>query len=117
MMLCGISREYRRNSRVEAAAEYGRQPLLLETVLISPLPRILEMGLVLGLVVGRIEVVDPALETCVHDRQVLIRERNIDNNVGLETAEEFAQFRNAVGIDLRRLYTVTSDGRRYGIAL
>ena len=112
----GIGREDGRHARVETAAQDGRQTGSLETILVSPLPRILEVSLVLGFVVGRIEVVAAALETGVHDRQVLIRERHIDHDVGLEGPEEFAQLRHVVGIDLGGLYAVASDSRSNGIA-
>ena len=112
----GIGREDGRHARIEAAAEDGRQAGSLEAILVGPLPRILEMGLVLGLVVGRIEVVAATLEAGIHDRQILIRERHVDHDVGLEGPEEFAQLRHVVGVDLGGLHPVASDGRGNGIA-
>ena len=117
MVLGGIGREDGRNARIEAAAEDRRQPRGLEAVLIGPLPRIFEMRLVLGLVIGRVEVVAAAFEAGVHDRQVLIRQGHVDHDVGTERAEEFAQFGHIVGIDLRGLDTAAADSRRNGVAL
>ena len=74
------------------------------------------MRLVLGFVVGRVEVVAAALEAGVHDREVLIRQRDIDYDVGTERAEEFAELRHVVGIDLGGLHPVAADGGRHGIA-
>ena len=116
MMLGGVGSEDGRYARVETAAEDGRQSGSLEAVLIGPLPRILEMRLVLRLVVGRIEVVAAALEAGIHNRQVLIGKRHVDHDVGLERAEQFAQLGHVVGIDLRRLHPVTADGSRHGVA-
>ncbi len=116
MVLGGIGREDRRDARVKAAAEDRREPRLLEAVLVGPLPRILEMGLVLGLVVGRVEVVAAAFEAGVHDRQVLVRQRHVDHDIGLEGAEQFAEFGDAVGIHAGRLHPIAADGRRDGIA-
>ena len=116
MVLGGIGREDGRNARVEAAAEDRRETRGLEAVLIGPLPRVFEMRLVLGLVVGRVEVVAAAFEAGVHDRQVLIRQRHVDHDVGFERAEKFAELRHVVGIDLGGLHAVAADGGRHGIA-
>ena len=88
VMLGGIGREDGRNARIETAAEDGREAFGLETVLIGPLPRILEVRLVLGFVVGRIEVVGAAFEAGVHDREVLIGQGDIHDDVGPEGAEQ-----------------------------
>ena len=72
MVFGGIGGENSCHSRIEAAAQNSRQPFLLEALLIGPLPRILEMRLVLGFVIGCIEVVHPALQAGVHDGQILV---------------------------------------------
>ena len=74
------------------------------------------MRLVAGLVVGRVEVVAAALEAGVHDREVLIRQGDVDDDVGLEGAEQLAQRRHVVGIDLGGLHAVAADGGRHGVA-
>ena len=74
------------------------------------------MRLVLGLVVGRVEVVAAALEAGIHDREVLIRQGDIDDDVGLEGPEQLAQRGHVVGIDLGGLHAVTADGGRHGVA-
>ena len=116
VVLGGIGREDRRHARVEAAAEDRRQARGLEAVLVGPLPRIFEMRLVAGFVVGRVEVVAAAFQTGIHDRQVLIRERHVDDDIRLEGPEQLAQLRHVVGIDLGGLHAVATDGRRHGIA-
>ena len=105
-----------RDTRVETAAEDGRKTGGLETVLIGPLPRILEVRLVARLVVGRVEVVAAAFEAGVHDREILVRKRHVDHDVGFERAEQFAQLRHAVGVDLGGLHAVAADGGRNGVA-
>jgi hypothetical protein len=116
MVLGGIGCEDGRDARVEAAAEDRRKPCGLEPILIGPLPRILEMRLVLRLVVGRVEVVAAALQARVHDREILVWQGNVDNDVGLESAEQRAQLGHAVGIDLGGLDAVAADGCGHGIA-
>ncbi len=74
------------------------------------------MGLVLGFVVGRVEVIAAAFEAGVHDGQILVRKRHVDHDVGFERAEKFAELRHIVGIDLGGLHAVAADGGRYGIA-
>ena len=44
------------DARVETATQDSCETSLLETLAISPLPRVLEVSLVLGLVVGCVEV-------------------------------------------------------------
>ena len=75
------------------------------------------MRLVLRLVVGRIEVVAPALEAGIHDGEVLVRQGDVDDDVGLESAEQRTQLGHAVGIDLGRLDPVAADGSGDGVAL
>ena len=89
-MLGGVGGEYTAHSRVEAAAENGRQTGLLEALAVGPLPGILEMSHVARLVVGRVEIVDTALQTGVHYREVLIRQGEIDYHFGLMAAEKLA---------------------------
>ena len=57
------------------------------------------MSLLFRLVVGRVEIVDAALEAGLHDCEVLIRESDVDAYFGLVTAEEFAELLYTVGID------------------
>ena len=116
MVLGGIGREDGCHAGVETAAEDRREPGGLETILIGPLPRIFEMGLVLGFVVGRVEVIAAAFEAGVHDGQILVRKRHVDDDVGFEGAEQLAELRHIVGVDLGGLHAVAADGRRNGIA-
>ena len=117
MVFSGIGGENSCHSRIEAAAQDGRQPLLLEALLIGPLPRILEMRLVLGFVIGCIEVVHPALQAGVHDGQILVRQRHVHYDIGLESPKQLAQIGYIVGIDLRSLHPVPADCRSNGITL
>ncbi len=116
VVLGRIGGEDRRHARIEAAAEDGRKSLGLEAVLVGPLPRILEVRLVLGLVIGRVEVVHAAFEAGVHDGEVLVGEGYIDHDVGTERAEQRAQVGHVVGIDLGGFHAAAADGRVNGIA-
>lgn len=60
------------------------------------------MRLVAGLVVGRVEVVHAALQTGVHDGEVLIRESEVNGHQWLLAAEKLAERLHGVGVDSRR---------------
>ena len=57
------------------------------------------MSLILGLIVGGVEVVYTTLQTGLHDGEVLVRESDIDDELRAVAAEELAEFRHAVGVD------------------
>ena len=59
------------------------------------------MRLVLRLVVGRVEIVASAGQTSLHNRQILIRQGEIDDQFGLVVVEKCLQLLHIVGIDLR----------------
>ena len=58
---------------VETAAEDSAETCLLELILVSPLPRVLEVSLVLRLIVSGIHIVATASQTGIHDGEVLVR--------------------------------------------
>ena len=57
------------------------------------------MGLVLRLIVGSVLIVAATSQTCVHYREVLIRQCKIEHQVRLELVEELLQLFHIVGID------------------
>ena len=96
---------------VETAAEDGGQTSLLETVLIRPLPGILKVRLVLRLIVGGVEIVAAACQTGIHDRQILIRQGEVDHEVWLVTVEEGLQLLHVIcihlgGLDVHLISTI-----------
>ena len=121
VMFLGIGRKDRRDARVKARAQKGRKAGLFELVLIGPLPGIVKVSReakllaalvvnlaplgvfdVLGLEVRRIDVVDTSCQAGIHDREVLIRQRHIQDGIGLVLLDEFRQGFGIIGIDLRR---------------
>jgi hypothetical protein len=68
------------------------------------------MGLVKGLVIGRINIMGSCRETCVHDMQILIREGEIENNIRPEFAHEGCKFRYIVGVNPSRLDVSSVSG-------
>ena len=76
------------HTRIESATENSRQPGLLKTFPISPLPFIFVFSFVERLIVGGIEIIDTAMQTGIHNRQVLIRQSHIDNDIGLMLFEQ-----------------------------
>ena len=117
VVLGGIGRINTRHTGVETATEDGRETSLLEALLVGPLPGILEVCLVLGLVVGRIEVGATALQAGFHDGEVLIRQGQVHDEIGLELVHEGAELFYAVGIHLCCLDVGPTDGLDNGIAL
>ena len=55
----------------------------LKTLTISPLPRVLEVSLILRLIVGRIKIVYATLQTGIHYSKILIRQSHVYDQVGL----------------------------------
>ena len=108
----GIDSAY---TRIEAAAQNGRQSSLFKALLVGPLPAVLKVRLILGLVVGRIKVVHTSLETGLHDGEILIRQGHIDDDVWTEAVEEGHQLIHAVGIYLCRLNSGVAYGFHDGI--
>ena len=64
-----------RHARVKAATQDSGQARLLETLLVSPLPAILILGLVQRLVVGCVKVAYAIFQAGIHDVQVLVGQR------------------------------------------
>jgi hypothetical protein len=84
---------------IEAGAEQRHQPGLLEPLLVDPLPLVLELRGVRWLVVGGVEVVHAGLEAGVHDGQVLVGQRDVDDQFRLHVAHQRNQLRHVVGVD------------------
>ena len=61
LMLAQPHGENRGDTRVKTAAKQGHQACLLETLLIVPLPFILEFRLILWLVIGSVEIMHTGL--------------------------------------------------------
>ncbi len=112
----GISREHARHARVESAAEYGGEARFLETFAVGPLPRIFEVGLVLGLVVGGVEIVHAALQASLHDGEILVGEGDVYHDVGTVAVEQLHELVNGVGIDAVGCHAVGAYGLGHGVA-
>ena len=117
VMLGGVGGVDACHARVKAAAEDGGESGFLEAFFESPLPGVLKVSLVLGFIVCRVQIGAAALETCLHDGQVLIGQREVHDEVGLEVPEKFAELFHAVGINLCGADVGASDGFDNGIAL
>ena len=68
------------------------------------------MSHVARLVVGRVEIVDPAFQAGIHYGEILVGECHVDYHFGLVAAEEFAELFHAVGI-----HAVGGDYRQVGL--
>ena len=98
-----VSCEDARHAWVETATQNGAEPSLLKAFAICPLPRVLEVCFVFGLVVSRIEIVATRRQTSLHDGEVLIRQREVHHDVGFIVAQQLDELLHTVGIDLRSL--------------
>ena len=110
VVLGGVGGVDAADTGVKSAAEDGGETRFLESILIRPLPAVLILGLVLGLVVGGVEIIDPAAEAGIHDGEVLIGEGDIDHQLGLYTLHEHTELLHIVGIDLSGLDEVLATG-------
>ena len=88
VMLGGIGCEDACHARVETAAKNGTKASLLKAFTICPLPRILEVCLVLRFIVSCVEIVAPCLQASLHDGKVLIGQRKVHDQVRLVTAKQ-----------------------------
>ena len=89
------------DARVESGAEQGGEPGFFKAFAISPLPRVFEFCVIRRFVVCGVHVVHAGVEASVHQRQILIRERDVDEHLRFEFAEQRDDFLHVVGIDLR----------------
>ena len=120
LMLSGVGAVGLGHARVKAAAQQRGQAGVLKLFLVRPLPAVVkvsgEAGLlaallidgaprgvvgVFRLVVGSVHIVYAAGQAGVHDGQILIRQGDIHDEVGLVAVDEVAQLLDVVGIDLR----------------
>jgi len=91
--------EDRGDARIEAAAQQRHQAGVLVTVVIGPLPLVFELRLVLGLVIGGVEVIDARFKAGIHDRQVLIRQREVHHEARAGLADQVDHRRDFLGVD------------------
>ena len=89
------------DARIESAAQDRHQTLVLELIVVGPLVFVRKFGFFTRLVVGGVHVVDARLEAGIHDRQILIRKRHVDDEVGLDLLQQLDGLGNVVGVDLR----------------
>ena len=100
VVLGGIGRVHAAHARVEAATQNGCEAGLFKLVAIGPLPAVLEVCHVFGLIVGRVEIVDTALEAGIHDGEVLVGQGQVDDQLWLVPFEQGHKLRHLVGVDL-----------------
>ena len=86
---------------VKTGAEQRGEAGFFETFLVFPLPRVFELGDVLGLVVGGVEVIDAGFKAGVHEGEVLVRQGDVDQQGGSRFTDELGSFCGVVGIDLK----------------
>ena len=97
--ISGINARY---ARVETTTQDSCQSSILKTLLVCPLPRVLEVRLILRLVVGCIQIVYSARQTGIHDGEVLVWQGEVDAKFRLELLEERLELFYIISIHLCR---------------
>ena len=106
VVLQGISRKHARNSRIETASQQSRKTGLLVFFPVGPLPFIFELGRIFRLIISRIYIMYSGRQAGVHDRQVLIWQRQVQDDLRLLLSDQLCQF-----VYMIRIYLSDSDLR------
>ena len=96
---------------VEARAQERHDSSGFEALLVRPLPLVFELRLVRRLVVGGVEVVDAGFQAGVHQGQVLVGKRDVDQQVGLDPSDQRHGLRDVVGVHLGDLDFPAAESR------
>ena len=99
MMFQRMSTEHARHARIKAATQQSRQPRRLEPLIIRPLIFVFEIGIALGLVIGGVEIIDARRQARLHDVEIMIRQRKIHHDVGLDALDQRDNLINVIGIN------------------
>ena len=101
---------------VETRAKHGNQAGLFKLVAVCPLPFILKFRSVRWFVVGGVYIRNPRHEARIHQRQILVRQCDVYQQIRPYFLYEGCNLRRIVGVNLCRM-----DGRGYfgrnGVAL
>ena len=92
-----------RDTRIEAAAQQRGEPCFFKSLLISPLPMVFKLGHIARFVIGGVDVVHTCFKAGIHDGEILVWQRHIDDHLRLEALQQLHQFRDVVGIDTSSL--------------
>ena len=114
--ICAVRLRY---AGIKAAAEQRSQTGFLKFLAVRPLPRIIEVSgktsllaafliggapdgivRVFRLIVGGIEIIYATRKAGVHDGKILVRQRDIHDEIRLERFDQVDHFLRMVGIDL-----------------
>jgi len=101
-MFLRIGTKHVGGTRVETAAKQSHNVGVFVTILIIPLPFVLELSRVERLVVGGVHVIDTCFEASIHDGQILVRKRHVNNQVRLVLAYQCHGLVHVIGIELLR---------------
>ena len=99
----GIGAENVRYARIEPTAQNGGQAGLFELVLIGPLPVVFELRDIARFIVCRVHIVAARFQAGIHDRQVLIGQGHVNQQVRLHLIDEGDDLFDIVGVHLADL--------------
>ena len=122
MMLRRVGTENVGHAWVKPGSKKRREAGFLESLLIGPLPVVFEFWHVARFIVGGVHVIHSRFEAGIHQRQVLVGQGDIDQDVRLEFLEQLDGRWHVVGIDGRGadrhaffLQNVSGDGIATGL--
>ena len=96
-----ISGEYSRDTRVKSAPQQCGDAGLLKLFPVGPLPFVFKFRRIFRFIIGSIHIVSPGGQTGLHDRQVLIGKRQIQNHLRFFPLDQSCQLRHIACIHLR----------------
>ena len=83
-MFLRISRKNAGDAGIKSASQNGAETSFFEFFSIRPLILVFEFSCIFWFIVGSIDIMSSGFQTGVHNRQILIRQRQIQNNIGFE---------------------------------
>jgi hypothetical protein len=107
-LFLGVCAENIGDAGIEAGAQERHDSGGFESLPVGPLPLVFELRFVGRLVVCGVEVVDSGFEAGIHQRQVLVGQSDVDQEVGLLVFDQCDALCDVIGIDLGDLDFATA---------
>ena len=103
MMLGSMCGKNARHTGIEPTAQHCEEACLFEAAFVSPLPAIFKFSLFLRLIISGIEIMDACLQASLHNCQVLIGQRHVDDHCRLKFLNQCNECRHIVSVNFSRL--------------
>ena len=103
LMFQRIRRKYAGYTRIKAASQQCGNARLFKFLTVCPLPFILKFCRVLRLIVRSIDIMGLRRQAGIHDRQILVRKRQVQHHIRVKFLNQGNQLIHVVCIHLRSL--------------